>query len=63
MSRCSCERSRRSSTIPSGSENVQNRYDGKGGIPISGFGMRLAAAFAYTDRNILLTGISRRKAA
>ena len=41
---------------PSGSDNVQNRYDGKGGIPIAGFGMRLAAAFAYADRNLLLTG-------
>ena len=40
---------------PSGSENVQTRYDGKGGIPIAGFGMRLAAALAYTDRNLLLT--------
>lgn len=41
---------------PSGTENVQNRYDGKGGIPISGFGMRLAAALTYADRNLLLTG-------
>jgi uncharacterized membrane protein (UPF0182 family) len=41
---------------PSGSDNVQNRYDGKGGIPIAGFGMRLAAALAYADRNLLLTG-------
>jgi uncharacterized protein len=42
---------------PSGSENVQNRYDGKGGIPIGSFGMRLAAAMAYTDRNLLLTSV------
>ena len=42
---------------PSGSENVQSRYAGKGGIPIGGFGMRLAAALAYTDRNVLLTSV------
>jgi uncharacterized protein len=42
---------------PAGSENVQNRYDGKGGIPIGGLGMRLAAALAYTDRNVLLTSV------
>jgi uncharacterized protein len=42
---------------PSGSENVQNRYEGKGGIPVGSFGMRLAAALAYTDRNVLLTGV------
>lgn len=40
---------------PAGSENVQNRYDGKGGIPIGSFGMRFLAALAYTDRNLLLT--------
>ena len=31
---------------PSGSDNVHTRYEGKGGIPINGFGMRLAAALA-----------------
>lgn len=41
---------------PAGSDNVQNRYEGAGGIPISGFGMRLAAALTHMDRNILLTG-------
>ncbi len=41
---------------PSGAENVHTRYDGKGGFPISGFAMRLAAALAYTDWNIVLTG-------
>ena len=41
---------------PAGSENIQNRYDGTGGIPITGFGMRMIAALAYTDRNLLLTG-------
>ena len=42
--------------FPSGSGNVHTRYEGTGGIPISGFGMRLAAALARADRNILLTG-------
>jgi uncharacterized membrane protein (UPF0182 family) len=41
---------------PSGSENVQTKYDGLGGIPIGGFGMRLASALALADRNVLLTG-------
>ena len=41
---------------PAGSDNVQNRYDGKGGFPIGNFGMRLAAAVAYADPNLLLTG-------
>jgi uncharacterized membrane protein (UPF0182 family) len=40
---------------PSGADNVHNRYDGDGGIPIGSFGMRLAAAVAYADWNILLT--------
>jgi hypothetical protein len=42
---------------PAGSENVQTRYEGKGGIPISSFAMRVSAALAYADRNILLTGL------
>lgn len=41
---------------PSGSENVHNRYDGLGGIPVGSFAMRLVAAIAYTDPNIILTG-------
>ncbi|MBL8228790.1 MAG: UPF0182 family protein [Bryobacterales bacterium] len=41
---------------PSGSENVHTRYEGKGGFPISSFPMRLAAAIAQTDWNIVLTG-------
>jgi uncharacterized membrane protein (UPF0182 family) len=41
---------------PSGSDNVHTRYEGRGGIPISGFGMRVAAAVALADRNVLLTG-------
>ena len=40
---------------PSGESNVPSRYDGKGGFPISGFGMRLAAAIKEGEPNILLT--------
>ncbi len=40
---------------PSGERNVYSRYEGKGGIPISSFPMRLAAAIAYGDINIILT--------
>jgi len=40
---------------PSGSENVHNRYDGTGGIPVGTFAMRSAAAVAFGDWNILLT--------
>jgi uncharacterized membrane protein (UPF0182 family) len=40
---------------PSGERNVPSRYDGKGGFPISGFGMRLAAAIREAEPNILLT--------
>ena len=41
---------------PSGSENVHTKYDGRGGFPISGLPLRLAAAISYGDWNILLTG-------
>jgi uncharacterized membrane protein (UPF0182 family) len=41
---------------PSGADNVFSRYDGRGGFPISSFGMRLAAAVQQGDPNILLTG-------
>jgi uncharacterized membrane protein (UPF0182 family) len=41
---------------PSGADNVQNTYDGKGGFPISSLPMRLAAAVHEADPNILLTG-------
>ncbi len=41
---------------PSGSDNVHNHYDGPGGFPIGSFAMRLVAAIAYTDPNIVLTG-------
>lgn len=44
---------------PSGSENVQTRYEGKGGIPVGSFPIRLAAAFAEGDWKILLTGYLR----
>jgi uncharacterized membrane protein (UPF0182 family) len=40
---------------PSGSENVFSRYEGTGGFPIASFPMRLAAALAYGDVNIVLT--------
>ena len=42
-------------SYPSGSENVFSRYEGTGGLPISSFLMRLAAAIAQGDANILLT--------
>ncbi|HUQ94815.1 MAG TPA: UPF0182 family protein [Bryobacteraceae bacterium] len=41
---------------PSGAENVHTKYEGTGGFPASSLGMRLAAATAYADPNILLTG-------
>lgn len=40
---------------PSGETNVSSRYEGKGGIPISSFPMRLAAAIREGEPNILLT--------
>ena len=40
---------------PSGETNVSSRYQGKGGIPMSSFGMRLAAAIREGEPNILLT--------
>ncbi|MEO8129281.1 MAG: UPF0182 family protein, partial [Bryobacteraceae bacterium] len=40
---------------PAGADNVHNQYEGKGGIPISSFPMRLAAALEYGDWKILLT--------
>ena len=40
---------------PSGEKNVTSRYEGKGGIPISSFAMRLAAAVREGEPNILLT--------
>ncbi len=42
---------------PAGSDNVHTRYEGKGGIGIGNFGMRLAAALRYADRNLLLTNL------
>jgi uncharacterized membrane protein (UPF0182 family) len=41
---------------PAGDRNVENRYDGKGGFPISSLLLRLAAAVSGGDWNILLTG-------
>jgi uncharacterized membrane protein (UPF0182 family) len=40
---------------PAGADNVFERYQGKGGFPVSSFGMRLAAAVSEGDPNILLT--------
>ncbi|BDC48807.1 UPF0182 protein [Bryobacterales bacterium F-183] len=40
---------------PSGSDNVHTKYQGNRGIPVSGFGMRLLAAAAYGNPNIVLT--------
>jgi uncharacterized membrane protein (UPF0182 family) len=41
---------------PAGEHNVENRYDGQGGFPISSLALRLAAAVSNGDYNILLTG-------
>ena len=41
---------------PAGDRNVENHYDGKGGLPISPFLLRTAAAISRGDWNILLTG-------
>ena len=41
---------------PAGEHNVQTRYDGHGGFPISSLGLRTAAAVSRGDWNILLTG-------
>jgi hypothetical protein len=41
---------------PSGADNVFARYEGKGGFPVSSLPMRMAAAVAEGDPNILLTG-------
>ena len=40
---------------PAGEHNVENRYDGTGGFPISSLPMRFAAAVSGGDWNILLT--------
>lgn len=48
---------------PSGSDDVNTRYEGQGGFPISSMPLRLAAAWALGDWNIVLsdalTGESR----
>ena len=41
---------------PSGADNVFARYEGAGGFPVSSLPMRVAAAVARADPNILLTG-------
>jgi uncharacterized membrane protein (UPF0182 family) len=40
---------------PSGSSEVNTRYEGRGGFPMSALGMRLVAAISEGDWNILLT--------
>jgi uncharacterized membrane protein (UPF0182 family) len=40
---------------PAGGQNVQTRYDGHGGFPISSLPLRTAAAISEGDWNILLT--------
>jgi uncharacterized membrane protein (UPF0182 family) len=40
---------------PSGSGNVETRYAGRGGFPISSMLLRIAAALHYGDWNIVLT--------
>jgi uncharacterized membrane protein (UPF0182 family) len=44
---------------PMGSANARNSYEGKGGVPLSGFLRRLAFAFRFRDPEILLTGSLR----
>ena len=41
---------------PSGADNVFARYQGRGGFPVSSLPMRITAALAQGDFNILLTG-------
>jgi uncharacterized membrane protein (UPF0182 family) len=41
---------------PAGADNVHSQYEGKSGIPISSFLMRLAAALEYGDWKIMFTG-------
>lgn len=41
--------------FPSGSDDVNTRYDGHGGFPISSMPLRLTAAWARSDWNIVLS--------
>lgn len=41
---------------PAGADNVFARYEGNGGFPVSSLPIRIAAALAQADPNILLTG-------
>jgi uncharacterized membrane protein (UPF0182 family) len=41
---------------PAGSDNVHTRYEGRGGFLAGSLPIRIAAAIAYGDPNILLTG-------
>jgi uncharacterized membrane protein (UPF0182 family) len=44
-------------SYPAGNDSVFTRYDGEGGIPMSSFLLRLAAALREADHNIILTGL------
>ncbi|MEI9973154.1 MAG: UPF0182 family protein [Ignavibacteriota bacterium] len=44
---------------PAGETNSTTRYEGKGGIPIDSFAMRLAASTAEAEPNIMLTSYFR----
>jgi uncharacterized protein len=44
-------------SYPAGNESVFTRYDGPGGIAMSSWGLKLAAALREADYNILLTGL------
>jgi uncharacterized protein len=44
-------------SYPSGNDSVFNRYEGKGGFPISSLGLRLAETIRDADPNVLLTSL------
>ena len=44
-------------SYPSGNDSVFMQYDGTGGIPMSSWFLRLAAALRESDHNIILTGL------
>ncbi len=44
-------------SYPSGNDSVFSRYEGRGGFPISNYGLRMAAALRGADVNILLTSL------
>jgi uncharacterized membrane protein (UPF0182 family) len=42
---------------PDGSEQIETRYDGNGGVGIGSFARRLAFALRFGDYNLMLTGL------